>query len=315
MLEQFKTDVDHGLSASPKRLSSKYFYDEIGDDLFVQIMHLPEYYLTRSEFEIFEKQTREIVDSLCVNKDVAFDLIELGAGDGTKTKMLLKHLVENQFDFRYLPIDISSNALEKLEQDLKYELPELQVETQQGDYFEVLESLKHGNRPKVLLFLGSNIGNLSDDEARKFIYQLGSNIKPDDRLLLGVDLIKSEDVVLPAYNDAKGITRAFNMNLLRRMNNELGADFNLDLFDHRPEYSEQSGIARSFIESLDNQEVTISSLNKSFQFKKGERIHTEISRKYNDDILHGILEGTDFEITQKLMDSNGYFADYILTRR
>ncbi len=315
MIEQFKADVDEGLSASPKHLSSKYFYDKTGDDLFVQIMHLPEYYLTRSEFEIFEQQTDDIIRSLDVETDQEFELIELGAGDGTKTKMLLKRLLDERFDFTYLPIDISDNALIKLEEDLKRELPDLKVEPRQGDYFEVLGSLKKGTKPKVLLFLGSNIGNMQDDQARKFIYQLGANLKPGDRLLLGVDLIKSEAVVLPAYNDAQGVTRAFNMNLLRRMNTELGANFDLSQFEHRPEYSEETGVAKSYIESVSNQTVTISSLNKSFHFNKGERIHTETSRKYNDEVLSQILSGTDFEITCKLMDSNGYFADYILVRK
>jgi L-histidine N-alpha-methyltransferase len=220
MTEQFKTDVSVGLRSTPKRLSSKYFYDKIGDALFVQIMNMPEYYLTRSEFEIFSKQTQKLIDSFEIQKDNYFELIELGAGDGTKTKELLKELVGQKYNFDYFPIDISQNALNHLDGALKNEIPDLNVQSKRGDYFQVLSSFKNSNHKKVVLFLGSNIGNLNDDLAHKFIYQLGANIKPDDVLLLGVDLIKSRDIVLPAYNDAAGITSRFNLNLLQRINNE-----------------------------------------------------------------------------------------------
>ncbi len=315
MIDQFKQDVEQGLNTSPKFLSSKYFYDEIGDALFVKIMHMPEYYLTRAELEIFKLQTDNIIKALKIDKGVYFELIELGAGDGTKTKELLNSLVNSDYQFDYLPVDISQHALDHLKKDLASEIPELNVRTQQGDYFEILESLKLSNNPKIVLFLGSNIGNLSDSEAADFIYKLGSNLKPNDKLFLGVDLIKSQDVVLPAYNDKNGITRDFNLNLLRRINTELGGNFNIDQFAHSPEYSESDGIAKSFIESTTAQDVTISCVGKTYHFEQGEKIHTEISRKYNDHIVNDIIKDTDFEVTDKLMDGKKYFADYILTRR
>lgn len=314
MIEQFKNDVLEGLTSQPKRLSSKYFYDKKGDALFVKIMHMPEYYLTRAEHEIFKNQTHQIIENLGLKKDQYFELIELGAGDGLKTKELLRSLDQQKFQFDYYPIDISINALEKLEKDLSKELPKVGVKIQQGDYFEVLASLKESPHSKVIMFLGSNIGNLSDELAAKFIYQLGANLKPTDKLFLGVDLIKSPSIVKPAYNDPSGITEAFNLNLLERMNRELHADFNLRTFRHAPEYEEEEGIAKSFIESTAEQKVTIQKIGKTFHFKKGEKIHTEISRKYNDQILNKIIAKTDFKITSKLMDSNHYFADYILER-
>lgn len=315
MNDTFKIEVKQGLESNPKTLPSKYFYDKVGDALFVEIMNLPEYYLTRSELDIFKNKTQDLIDGFGVESDTYFELIELGAGDGLKTKELLKVLNAQNYNFDYLPIDISSNALRLLEQNLAKELPTLGVKTQQGDYFEVLDSLKKSNNPKVILFLGSNIGNMEDHIAKKFIYKLGSNLNVGDKLLLGVDLIKSKDIVLPAYNDIQGVTAKFNLNLLNRINEELEADFDLNKFIHQAEYTEEEGIAKSYIVSTENQKVTIKSLETTVDFKVGEKIHTEISRKYNDAILKQIISLTDFTITNKIMDSKGYFADYILTRK
>ncbi len=314
MIEQFKQDIDRGLSNEPKTLPSKYFYDKIGDDLFVKIMNMPEYYLTRAELEIFQTKTHQIIESLNLKKNQYFELIELGAGDGTKTIELLKVLIGEKYNFDYLPVDISQNALDGLKQKLNVELPNLNVKTQQGDYFQILSSLKETNKRKVILFLGSNIGNMSDERAQSFVYKLGSNLQPDDQLLLGVDLIKSQDIVLPAYNDSNGITRDFNLNLLSRINKELGGNFNIKYFSHAPEYIEEDGIAKSFLKSSKRQEVTIKATGKTYQFSEGEKIHTEISRKYNDAVLQKIIAETDFTITGKLMDEQHYFADYILQR-
>ncbi|MGI9531499.1 L-histidine N(alpha)-methyltransferase [Lutimonas sp.] len=314
MNDQFKKDVELGLSQVPKSIPSKYFYDKTGDALFVEIMNMPEYYPTRAEFEIFQKQHRAIIQAMEVNTNTMFDLIELGAGDGTKTKELLRALLYGSYDFNYVPIDISQSALDSLGADLKNEFPSLKVRKQQGDYFGVLKTLKENNHPKVILFLGSNIGNLSDEQSASFIYQIGAHLKTGDKLILGVDLIKSEALVKPAYNDPHGITKAFNLNLLSRINNELGGDFDLSTFHHAPEYTIEEGIAKSYLVSLIDQEIPINEIGKTFSFEKGEKLQTEISRKYNDEILDKILDKTDFEIRAKLTDSQNYFADYILHR-
>lgn len=314
MNNQFKEDVLAGLISSPKTLPSKYFYNEIGDDLFVKIMHSSEYYLTRAELEIFQQQSQEIIDNFGIDKESYFELIELGAGDGLKTKELLKDLCKQNCNFAYLPVDISQNALDKLEESLTNELPSIKVKTKQGDYFEVLQSLKETPHPKVVLFLGSNIGNLSDELAEKFIYRLGSNLKTNDKLLLGVDLMKSASIIIPAYSDKEGYTRDFNLNLLTRINDELGGEFDLNNFTHVAEYDEEKGIAKSFLVSTMEQDVRIDSLDKEFSFSKDEKIHTEISRKYSDEILNKIIADTDFEIFAKLTDSKNYFANYILRR-
>jgi L-histidine N-alpha-methyltransferase len=314
MNENFKNEVHEGLSSNPKSLPSKYFYDKKGDALFVEIMNLPEYYLTRSELEIFQNKTQELIDSIGVQTDSYFELIELGAGDGTKTKELLRELDKQNYNFDYFPIDISSNALKLLEQDLNTQIPNLRVQTRQGDYFEVLASLKNSKQPKVVLFLGSNIGNMQDQMAFKFIYNLGANLQPGDKILLGVDLIKAQEIVLPAYNDKKGITAKFNLNLLYRINKELGANFNLNHFEHQPEYTEKEGIAKSCIVSTTNQTVEINATGNSYTFAEGEKIHTEISRKYNDQLIENIIANTNFSIQTKILDSKAYFADYILKR-
>ncbi|WP_281846572.1 L-histidine N(alpha)-methyltransferase [Olleya namhaensis] len=315
MNNNFLNDVDKGLSSTPKYLLSKYFYDKKGDALFVDIMKMPEYYLTRAEFDIFKNQTQNIIKALQLNKNTFFELIELGAGDGTKTKELLKVLDTENYDFNYVPIDISQNALDQLKQSVNKELPNVKTTTKQGDYFNVLASLKQSNHRKIILFLGSNLGNLSDVQAEDFLYKLSDSLRPNDKVLLGLDIIKSRDIVLPAYNDSQGITKRFNLNLLDRINNELGADFDTNAFIHQPEYTEEEGIARSYIVSTTNQNVTVKSLNKTFHFMEGERVHTETSRKYNDTILNSYLKNTSLQVIDKLMDSNTYFADFILDKK
>ncbi|MFK8038998.1 MAG: L-histidine N(alpha)-methyltransferase [Crocinitomicaceae bacterium] len=314
MIEQFKSEVKKGLNNEPKTLPSKYFYNEIGDQLFQKIMNLPEYYLTRSELEIFQEQSSQIVHAFDMDKNQPFELIELGAGDGTKTIEILKKLVSLNYQFSYLPIDISDHALEGLISMLKQKLPTLNVVPKQGTYFNVLSDLKTSIHPKVILFLGSNIGNLLDEDAKDFMYQLGSNLQPNDKILLGVDRIKAKEIVLPAYNDSQGVTAAFNLNLLTRINDELGADFELSKFEHCPEYEVEEGIAKSFIKSKIKQSVYIQSLNQSFNFEANEKIHTEISRKYNDNILNTILAKTDLTIETKFTDTKKMFFDYILKR-
>jgi dimethylhistidine N-methyltransferase len=314
MITQFKKDIELGLSESPKTLPSKYFYDKKGDELFVQIMNMPEYYLSRAELDIFKEQSQEIIQALELNPNQYFELIELGAGDGTKTKELLKVLDKNGYDFDYIPIDISQNALDQLEEKLSQELPNVSVEKKQGDYFEMMATLHETKHPKVVLFLGSNIGNMTDELATDFIYKLGANLRPNDRLFLGVDLIKSAEIVLPAYSDSAGITKAFNLNLLTRINKELDGNFNIDTFSHLAQYSEDDGIALSYLVSTVEQKVTLNASEKIFHFAKGEKIHTEISRKYNDEIINNILQDTDFQIKNKLTDSKDYFANYILKR-
>jgi len=311
----FFSDVNSGLSQNPKYISSHYFYDKAGDEIFQQIMDMPEYYLTNAELEIFREQSEALIESFEINKNEEFELIELGAGDGQKTQHLIKKLLEKNYHFKFIPVDISHNSLSVITDRLGNFFPELKIDPKQGDYFQVLDELFLSKHPKVILFIGSNLGNMEDQVAQQFLEKIAQHLKSKEKLLLGLDLIKSQEIVLPAYNDAAGITRDFNLNLLKRINRELGADFDLENFEHAPEYTEEEGIAKSFLKSKIKQTVFIKDLNKSFDFQENELIHTEISRKYNDKILNEIIENSGLEISEKFLDQKKYFADYILTKK
>lgn len=313
-MSAFLNDVLLGLKKPNKTLPSRYFYDEIGDALFVQIMNMPEYYLTRAEMDIFKNQTNQLVAALGFETSQEFELIELGAGDGSKTEHLLRFLVENNYNFTYKPVDISRHALDDLQARLMQKIPSLKIEPLAGDYFRMLKSVTGNTTPKAVLFMGSNIGNMNDEMAGDFLLNLANELNPNDQLLLGVDLIKPKEVVLPAYHDKGGITAQFNLNLLSRMNKELGSNFNRDHFVHFAEYEEAEGIARSYLKSTKQQSVLFPKTGDLIQFKQGELIHTEISRKYNDEVLIGILARTPFGIKNKLQDAGKLFADYVLIK-
>ncbi|WP_167188083.1 L-histidine N(alpha)-methyltransferase [Wenyingzhuangia heitensis] len=315
MNKQFAKDVKLGLSETPKNLSSKYFYDEKGSTLFSEIMKLPEYYLTNAEFDIFKNQPLDIIQLLEIHKTSYFELIELGAGDGSKTIELLKVLEHENYHYQYLPIDISQKALDQIENTVAQQLPNKKITPKKGDYFQILNELKNSPFPKVVLFLGSNIGNMEDALANSFLKKLSKNLSKGDKIILGTDLKKEKDIVLPAYNDSKGITRDFNLNLLERINRELDANFDINQFEHVPEYDELEGIAKSRIRSKIDQKIPINSLNLTVSFKEKETIHTEISRKYDDVILEKICTNTGLKTIGKLMDKREYFADYILEKK
>ena len=306
---KFAEDVLIGLSASPKHLSSKYFYNKKGDQIFQQIMQMPEYYPTDCELFIFKKYKNELMQHFS-GKPGFFDLIEFGAGDGMKTKVLLSHFLAKQANFKYLPIDISANILKHLSDDLNQNMPLLNVETLQGDYFDSLAQLNLvDSQKKVVLFLGSNIGNFTPMGTVDFLSQLNQNLAKGDMLLIGFDLKKDPQVILRAYNDPHGITKAFNLNLLQRINDELDADFNLDNFQHYPFYDPVSGECRSYLVSTLAQEVHVKSLNTSFHFHAWETLHTEISRKYDLHFIDSLADKTGFELVENFFDDNHYYVN------
>src|SRR5829696_5238489 len=308
-LNQFAQDVLTGLSSEPKSLSSKYFYDDEGSRLFQQIMHLPEYYLTRSEFEIFENQADEIFKSFA-NGSNAFDLIELGAGDGTKTAVLVSHFLKRNADISYLPIDISQEALDALSAKFTKEFPALKTEMLRGDYFKILESLKDkGERRKVLLFLGSNIGNFSREQSVDFFRQLRAVMNDNDLLFVGFDLQKAPHVIVRAYDDSQGVTAEFNLNLLRRINRELGGNFDTSKFSHYAQYRPAECAARSFLVSREKQTVNIAALNRSFDFEQWEAIFMEISQKYTRPMIEELADKSGFEIEKEFFDAENFYLD------
>ena len=226
-LTQFAEDVLAGLTSTPKQLSSHYFYDDEGSRLFMEIMKLPEYYPTRAEFKVFTEQTDEIYKAFTAGAD-GIDLIELGAGDGAKTAVLIEHFLKQSLDFTYSPIDISQEANDALTARFHQKFLSLNIDPHTGDYFQILGSLKNGNnRRKVLMFLGSNIGNFSREKALDFFRQLRGVMNDEDRLFIGFDMQKDPRVIVAAYDDKQGVTAAFNLNLLTRINRALGAAFDI----------------------------------------------------------------------------------------
>ena len=272
-------------------------------------MHLPEYYLTAAEYEIFRTRSAEIIRDAGLQPGV--QVIELGAGDGTKTKLLLREMMKTGIDFTYHPIDISGHVLEVLERNMKSELGDtLRVMPVTGDYFEALRSAHFSEkRQKFMLFLGSTIGNFDDDDGSGFIARLAGAMNPRDLLLVGFDLKKDPQVIAAAYNDSAGITRAFNMNLLLRINRELDADFDIGKFAHYPLYDPEMGAAKSYLVSKKKQTVSVGALQRTFDFGAGEVIFTEISRKYDMGDMIRFARVAGLEVQNEYRDARGYFAD------
>jgi dimethylhistidine N-methyltransferase len=304
--DAFAEDVRAGLSATTKFLSSKYFYDAAGTRLFQEIMKLPEYYLTRAEFEVFEDNK----DAILAAFGASFDIIELGAGDGAKTAVLLEHFLRRGADFSYSPVDISQEAIDVLTANFRQKFPDLSIKPKLGDYFQTLQSLEtNRRRPKILLFLGSNIGNFPGEQSLDFFRRLRGVMSGADLLFVGFDLQKDPRVILPAYDDAQGVTAAFNLNLLRRINRELGADFAVGQFSHYAVYHPTDGAARSFLLSREEQTVRIEALQQSFRFAQWEPIFMEISQKYRLDSIAELARASGFRVKQNFYDSRRYFVD------
>jgi L-histidine N-alpha-methyltransferase len=306
---QFYDDVLTGLGATPKYLNSKYFYDAAGDKIFQELMACEEYYPTNCELEIFSKKTAEICDAIIGDGD-AFDLIELGAGDATKSSYLLGYLLDKQVDFTYLPIDISDNVISYLNVTLPVTLPGLQMNGLNGEYFDMLEKAAAlSNKRKVVMFLGSNIGNMNAEDAEGFCRELRNHLSGGDMLLIGFDLKKNPATVLAAYNDKEGITRRFNLNLLERINRELGGNFDLDQFAHYPTYDPGTGACKSYLVSLEEQDVKIG--RETIRFAKDECIFMEISQKFTVQQTDGMAATALFKPLYHFFDSKKWFVDSI----
>ncbi|MBE9586473.1 L-histidine N(alpha)-methyltransferase [Mucilaginibacter sp. JRF] len=307
---QFMHDVLTGLSAKPKHLQSKYFYDEQGDKLFQDIMNCPEYYLTGLEMEIFTQQTELLANAIRESGE-PFDLIELGAGDATKSIHLLRRLVEQGTDFEYMPIDISGHVISELEANLPSSVPGLKLTGLEGEYFQMLEKASAiSNRRKVVMFLGSNIGNMPVSDAQAFCVEIRKHLSDGDMMLMGVDLKKNPNIIRAAYDDKGGITKAFNLNLLTRINRELGADFDLEQFDHYCNYDPETGACKSYLISLNEQVVNLH--GKSIRFEKDEYIWMEISQKYTIEEVDEMAIQAGFTPAGHIFDSKHWFVDAVL---
>lgn len=308
----FARDVLDGLSVSSKNLSSRYFYDEKGSELFQKITALDEYYLTGCEFEILQKYSGHILSLIQEVTDFKnLNIVELGAGDGHKTVPLLKEVANQKYHHStYIPIDISKSALEELMQNLEKDVPSIATSALVSEYFTGLKWLSSQNHGRnFVIFLGSNIGNFSFARAESFLRRLWHSLNNKDIVLIGFDLKKEINIMLRAYSDSENVTKEFNINLLRRINNELGANFDLAKFDHYALYNPTISAMESYIISRVQQTVEIEYLNKSFRFSKNEGIHTEYSYKYDLEEIEKLANATGYNIIRNYQDSREYFVD------
>ena len=305
----FALDVLNGLSEHPKRLSSKYFYDDTGSVYFQKIMNLPEYYLTRCETEIIETQKSALLPLLL---DESFNIVELGAGDGSKTSLLIEYFQNQGLTFQYIPIDISEGAMRELTDTMQKRFPDITTTGIVAEYFDGLKWLStYNDRRNLVLILGSNLGNFPKPQAKVFLRSLWNTLNNGDYVFIGFDLKKDIDLMLDAYNDSQGITAAFNLNLLNRINRELGGNFDLNKFRFFATYNVFSGAIESYLVSLENQEVSIQKLGQTFSFRSWEPIHTEYSYKYLASDILELAEATGYQIIKQLFDSKRYFTDSV----
>lgn len=313
--DDFAADVRRGLTAPRKFLQPKYFYDSLGSRLFDAICLVPEYYLTRAEADIFARHAAEIVEKAREGAH-RLTLFELGSGSAAKTRRIIDALLAVQTRLRYVPVDISTAALEESAGALLGDYEGLSVTAYAADYDTALPRLSESfeeDARALVLFLGSNVGNFDRAEAHDFLRRLRAALRPGDRLLLGADLKKEAATLETAYDDPAGVTAAFNLNLLARINRELGADFSLRDFRHVALYNEAEGRVEMHLESTRAQTVRLDALDLRIDFGAGERIHTENSYKYSLDELSTLAAATGFARAHTWLDPAGRFSSNLFT--
>ncbi|HXG94610.1 MAG TPA: L-histidine N(alpha)-methyltransferase [Blastocatellia bacterium] len=314
---RFAEDVRAGLTATPKYLLPKYFYDELGSQLFEAVCRLPEYYLMRAEREILSRNADEIVASI----EGPARIIELGSGSAEKTRYLIEAMLRRQSELHYLPVDISDVSLESSSLELLHIYPRLRITAFVADYFSAIDALakdsatRRGDARTVVLFLGSNIGNFDPNESRVFLREVRRVLRAGDGLLMGADLKKSARVLVPAYSDALGVTAAFNLNLLVRINRELDGDFNIENFKHRAVYNEELGRMEMYIVSRERQTARMRAIDLEIQLERGETIHTENSYKFDLEQLAAFARDTDFALEKTWFDGARYFSFNLFAAR
>jgi L-histidine Nalpha-methyltransferase len=305
--ERAAAAVRCGLTKSPKTLPPWLFYDETGSRLFEEITELPEYYLTRVERAILAEYADQILAQASDGERLR--IVELGAGSAAKTRVLLSAAVERQGSVDFEPVDVSASALEEACRCIESEIAGVEVVPRVMDYTRQLEleRTRDGERTLVL-YIGSSIGNFEPDEATEILRGVRRQLKRGDGLLLGVDLVKTEGTLLAAYNDAAGVTAAFNLNMLTRLNRELGADFDLDGFEHRAVWNPRRSRIEMHLESRTEQTVRIPALDLTVEFSENETIHTENSYKFHRHGAAKLLEQAGFTLARTFTDSNERFA-------
>lgn len=297
-------EVVRGLRTPQKTLPCKLLYDEIGSDLFEEITRLPEYYLTRTELEILCQRGREI--ALAAGSPIS--VVELGAGTATKTEVLLRAIARRQMRLKYFPVDISPSALSEAKKRLRAELPGAMVRPVVADFAHGFQFLKEIPGRKLVMYLGSSIGNFDWNDAVIMLHRVREQLSAGDGLLLGTDMVKAEEILLPAYNDAQGITAKFTTNILRRINRELNANFDLDWFKHVAEWNPVCSRMEIYLESLKPQVVKIGSTGTVVRFRAGERIHAENSNKYTQEMVERLLCVSGFRLEKSWFDERKWFG-------
>ncbi len=304
--DTFAIDVLTGLSGHPKAIPAQYFYDDIGSELFQKISQHADYYPTRTEFSILAKAALVIPTMLQVEE---IDVIELGAGDGHKSKLLVDGFLAQGCKVNFYPIDISEKAMQQLCDNFS-ESSMLSIHGIVADYFTGLHHIKRvSSHPKLVLFLGSNIGNFNRPQRQEFLKKVWLSLNAADHVLIGYDLKKATQLLNRAYNDSDGLTKAFNLNLLHRMNNALGANFVVENFEHYGFYNPTSAAMESHLISLHPQEVYIAALEKHFHFAQFESIHVESSYKFTSDDMGNMAGHNGFKVKHHFSDDHAYFID------
>ncbi|HKV95077.1 MAG TPA: L-histidine N(alpha)-methyltransferase [Candidatus Angelobacter sp.] len=298
-------EVMHGLGARPRCLPPKLFYDAAGSQLFDQITETPEYYPTRTERAILRVFAGEMVRQTGNN----LTLVELGAGSASKTQVLIQALLRRQLRADFYPVDVSSSALQGALANLNGHFPRLRVTPIVADYTHHLPDLKQLPGRKLVLFLGSTIGNFEPEEAEEFLRNVRGSLQKGDALLIGFDLIKDADVLDAAYNDAQGVTARFNKNMLVRINRELGGSFDVDSFEHVAFWNKKKSRIEMHLESQHEQTVWIEDLGRGFHFEQGERIHTENSYKFSLRLIRQLLRRGGFKLEKSWTDPQNWFCE------
>jgi L-histidine Nalpha-methyltransferase len=307
-LSPIADDVVEGLTKNPKTLSPKLFYDAAGSALFERITELPEYYPTATERSIFRDHAVEIVRQAVGCTAV----VELGAGSGAKTVLLLDALAKTTSEVTFYPVDVSAAALDFCSARMREMLPGINVVPKVLDFTHGMPQFRRLPGRKLFLFIGSSIGNFEPLEAGLFLKQIRSSMNPGDALLLGTDMRKSPDILIPAYDDPQGVTAEFNKNLLVRINRELDGDFDLDSFAHRIVWNDELSRIEMHLESLREQSVSLAAVNVTLDFRKSESIHTENSYKFTMPVIQAIAENGGFTIERTWSDPKRWFTVHLL---
>lgn len=297
-------DVIVGLTQSPKTLPPKYFYDDRGSELFEKICDLPEYYPTRTEAAIIKEYADEIAQ-LTGSKE----LVELGSGSSTKTRLLLDAYQKLGSSFRYVPSDVSGGILESTVLELQEKYPDFLIEGLVGTYYETLANLESYPVPKrTICFLGSSIGNFPPPEFDHFLSQVAKSLQPGNYFLLGTDLQKPQEILEPAYNDSQGVTAAFNLNILFHLNRRFKGDFDLDLFRHKAIYNHEKSQIEMRLYCQENANFYLDSLGLKVDFQAGESILTEVSRKFDLAVLQTQIEAKGMKLKKVWTDPKKWFG-------